>query len=140
MAISEAERQHRSDRARRQHAEGKLGSVAVAKKAAARSVEVRRHKSPAQIAARLLEDHEREVRAALLDALRNGTPSVKLKAAETVIRAGLAGHQQRQAEVHRPAWASQTVGAVSKRRPRLPHPGFAAFLPPDWTYPVIVDT
>jgi hypothetical protein len=92
MAISPAERQRRSDQAKRMHRDGRLGSQAVARKAAARSAEVRTARA-SSIARRLLEEHEEEVRKTLLDIIAKGTRSERLKAIDIIVKAGLrAGH------------------------------------------------
>ena len=78
------------------HAEGRLGSRAVARKAAARSVEVRtrqgQHRA-SRIAQDLFERHRDEVEKALLDALRNGTRTQKIRAAETLTKLALSGER-----------------------------------------------
>ncbi len=90
MQLSPIERQRRSEQAKRQHAEGRLGSKAVAKKAAARSAEVRADRA-SSIARRLLEAHAAEVERTLLEILRHGTRSEKLKALDIAVKAGLRG-------------------------------------------------
>src|SRR4051794_26284756 len=90
MGISTSERQRRSDLARQMHADGRLGSRRVAKQAAARSVEVRSARA-STIARRLLEDHQEEIRATLLDIMKKGTRTEKLKAIDIMVKAGLRG-------------------------------------------------
>jgi uncharacterized membrane protein len=90
MAISDAERQRRSDQTKRMHREGKLGSHAVSNKAAARSAEVRTARA-SSIARRLLEEHEEEVRKTLLEIIAKGTRSERLKAIDIMVKAGLRG-------------------------------------------------
>ena len=90
MTISDTERQRRSDQAKRMHAEGKLGSHAVAKRAAARSAQVRTARA-SSIARRLLEEHEEEVRSTLLDIIKRGSRSERLKALDIMVKAGYRG-------------------------------------------------
>jgi mevalonate kinase len=86
--LSEVERQRRSERAKRMHAEGRLGHGAVARRAAQKSVAVRQERASA-VAQRLLLDHAEEVERALLDALRRGSPTVRLRAVETIMKSAL---------------------------------------------------
>jgi len=90
MAITEQERQRRSEQARRMHREGKLGNAAAARNGAARSAEVRSARA-SSIARRLLEEHEDEVRKTLMDVLAKGSRSEKLKAVDLMVKAGLRG-------------------------------------------------
>lgn len=90
MQLSPAERERRSQQAKRQHREGSLGSTAIAKRAGERSAEVRTARA-SSIARRLLEEHEEEVRKTLLEVLKNGTRSEKLKAVDLMTKAGLRG-------------------------------------------------
>jgi hypothetical protein len=107
LMVSAEERQRRSDRAKAMHAAGKLGSSAIARAAAQRSAEVRRGRSAAAIAQAVYEDHQDDVKAALLHALRHGNVAQRIKAAEVITRAGLAAQRTEQAEQR------DTVQAVS---------------------------
>ena len=74
------------------HRDGKLGTRAIAQKAAQRSVEVRTARA-SSIARRLLEEHEEEVRDTLLEIIKKGTRTEKLKALDIMVKAGLRGEQ-----------------------------------------------
>jgi DNA polymerase III delta prime subunit len=107
--ISAAERQARSERAKRMHAEGRLGSSAVAKRAAQKSAEVRQERSVAAIAQRLYVEHEDDVKKALLHALRHGTVAQRLKASEILTRSGLSAQRTEQAERRDEVQAASTL-------------------------------
>jgi hypothetical protein len=107
--ISPEERAARSERAKRMHAEGKLGSSAVARRAAQRSATVRQARSSAAIAQALYEDHREDVEKALLHALRHGTVSQRIKAAEVMTRAGLSAQRVEQAQRRDEVQAASTL-------------------------------
>jgi hypothetical protein len=86
--ISDAERQRRSEQARRQHAAGILGSPTVARRAAAASVQVRTRRASA-LAASLLHENQAAIREAVADTLRRGKRSERLKAIDLLMKAGL---------------------------------------------------
>lgn len=98
MKLSPAERQRRSDVAKRMHREGVLGSSAVAKAAGQRSGEVRQERA-SRIAQGVLERHAEEVEAALLAGLRSRSTSQRVKAAEVVVKLALSGQRQDAGEV-----------------------------------------
>jgi hypothetical protein len=94
MPLSPAERQARSDRAKRMHAEGKLGSKAVQRRAAQRAAElrtVRANERASRIAQEIFERHRDAVERALVDGLKNGSPATRVRAAETLVKLALRG-------------------------------------------------
>lgn len=99
MKLSPQERQRRSDLAkdliRRQTG---FGTSEAARKGAAASARTRRARSSAALAQSMFERHADEVRRALLDVLRNGSPSQRIRAAETLVKAGLAGQRVESSE------------------------------------------
>ena len=91
MPYSPQERQRRSELARRLHREGKLGGPGPAR----RSVEIRRHRANrvSELAHDMAIKHADKIEAALLDALKHGTRSQKIKAGETLLKLALAGER-----------------------------------------------
>jgi hypothetical protein len=103
MKLSQAERQRRRERARRQHAvppgaPGKLGRRDVARKAAARSTEVRSERA-SQVAACIVPEHQDEIEGAVASGLRSKSVVQRLKPAELALRAGMPGEALAVAEV-----------------------------------------
>lgn len=92
MPFTPEERARRSAQARRQHAEGKLGSSAVARRAAARSVEVRQRRA-SQLAQQLVEQNQTAIEKSLREILKSGTAGQKLKATELLLRMGLSAER-----------------------------------------------
>jgi hypothetical protein len=82
--ISPDERHRRSERAKELHRAGKLGSKAVARRAA-----IVRHGRNADLAKRLAGKHAAKIEAVLVDSLTNGTRSQKLRAAEALLKYSL---------------------------------------------------
>lgn len=96
MDLSPQERQRRSDLARRLHREGKLGGPGPA----AKSVVARRAKSErvSELAQEMAVKHRADIERALTDALRNGTRSQKIKAAEVLTKLAMSGERMDAAE------------------------------------------
>lgn len=74
------------------HADGRLGSRAVAKKAGKKSGEARARRA-SDLAAQLVEDNRAAMQRALREILRDGTPSQKLRATEALLKLGLSAER-----------------------------------------------
>ncbi len=105
--ISDQERQRRSDQAKRQWANGIL-RPAHQRKASALAAEAKAERSSA-IARRLLEDHAAEVEKTLLNILKSGSNSEKLKAMDIMVKAGLRGESAQLAEVQAQASVASSM-------------------------------
>lgn len=92
MAISDQERMARSLRAKAMHADGRLGNRAVARKAAARSTEVRRERA-SNIAQQLVTENREQMERFLRDLMKSGTTAQKLKATELLLKSAMAGER-----------------------------------------------
>jgi hypothetical protein len=101
MKLSPEERQRRSNRARAQHAAGKLGAKAKAKRMHAELAPVRqRPGSPAALAQDMAVRHAEAIENALVGVLRRGSTAQKLKASELLLKVGLAGERQQNEDAH----------------------------------------
>jgi hypothetical protein len=98
VRLSEAERERRSRQAKEMHRRGVLGGKGPAQK----SVESRRQKArrASELAQAMVLRHAAEIERALVDALRNGTPNQRLRAAEVMTKYALAAERLDVAEDH----------------------------------------
>lgn len=87
-AVSPKERQRRSDLAKRLHREGKLGGRAAGLKSGA--VRARR---ASELSQRLVEKHQDDIEKALVDALKHGSRSQKIRASESLLKLALASER-----------------------------------------------
>ena len=69
-----------------------MGTQAIAKRAAARSVEVRAQRA-SQVAQGLVVKHAERIEGAFVDALKNGTRSQRIRAAEGMLKLALASER-----------------------------------------------
>lgn len=92
MRISDEQRMERSLRARKMHADGRLGNRAVARKAGKKSAEVRSRRA-SDLAQRLVEQNADAMAASLKRILKTGTPSQQLRAVEALLKLGLSAER-----------------------------------------------
>jgi hypothetical protein len=93
LNLSPAERQRRSEVAKRLHSENRFGGSQPARK----SAEIRARRS-SEIAQQVVERHRARIEAAILAGLNSSNVNTRLKAAELALRAGMSGERMESAE------------------------------------------